>query len=126
MVWSAPATVARRLRNSDVTQQFLATLLPQEAKVLRARFGLEEGEVTTPGSLGWGIVLVGHCLAVRHHKFLGHLRQHGGSLTLLAAVEPAALVGLRITPELGHQLHELGLTVKIELANTRDFNPELN
>src|SRR5579862_7385080 len=50
MVWSAPATVARRLtriagsesrsrQGSDVAQQFLAALLPQEAKVLRARFG---------------------------------------------------------------------------------------
>src|ERR1700734_3301868 len=69
MVWSAPATAARRLSRTDVTQQFLATLLPQEAKVLRARFGIEEGEPMTPGSLGWGIVLVGHCLAVRHGGF---------------------------------------------------------
>jgi hypothetical protein len=128
MVWSAPATVARQLSRvgSDATQQFLATLLPQEAKVLRARFGLEEGEATLPGSLGWGIVLVGHCMAVRHGAFLARLREQGGSLTLLAAVEPEALVGLRITPQLGRQLHELGLTVKIELANSRDFNPDLN
>jgi len=126
MVWSAPATVARRLSRVDVTQQFLATLLPQEAKVLRARFGMEEGEAMTPGSLGWGIVLVGHCLAVRHSPFLARLRKQGGSLTLLAAVQPEALVGLRITPELGRQLHELGLTVKIELASSSDFNPDLN
>jgi hypothetical protein len=109
-----------------VTQQFLATLLPQEAKVLRARFGIEEGEAMLPGSLGWGIVLVGHCLAVRHGRFLARLREQGGSLTLLAAVQPEALVGLRITPELGRQLHELSLTVKIELSNSADFNPDLN
>ncbi len=126
LVWSAPATAARRLTRADVTHQFLATLQPQEAKVLRARFGIEEGEAMMPGSLGWGIVLVGHCLAVRHGRFLAQLREQGGSLTLLAAVEPEALVGLRITPELGRQLHELGLTVKIELANSVDFNPELN
>jgi hypothetical protein len=126
MGWSAPATVARRLSRTDATQQFVATLLPQEAKVLRARFGIEEGEATTPGSLGWGIVLVGHCLAVRHGRFLAQLREQGGSLTLLAAIEPEALVGLRITPELGRQLHELGLTVKIELTNSGDFNPDLN
>jgi hypothetical protein len=126
MVWSAPATVARRVSRGEVTRQFLAALLPQEAKMLRARFGLEEGEAMTPGSLGWGIVLVGHCLAVRHGPFLAQLREQGASLTLLAAVQPEALVGLRITPELGRQLHELGLTVKIELANSRDFNPELN
>jgi hypothetical protein len=110
MVWSAP----------------VATLLPQEAKMLRARFGIEEGESTTPGSLGWGIVLVGHCLAVRHSPFLARLREQGGSVTLLAAVQPEALGGLRITPELGRQLHELGLTVKIEMTNTNDFNPDLN
>ncbi|HEY4341702.1 MAG TPA: hypothetical protein VGM97_17290 [Steroidobacteraceae bacterium] len=126
MVWSAPATVARRAGRTDVTQQFLATLLPQEARMLRARFGIEEGEALMPGSLGWGIVLVGHCMAVRHGRFLARLREQGGSLTLLAAVEPQALVGLRITPELGRQLHDLGLTVKIELANSTDFNPDLN
>jgi len=137
MVWSAPTTVARRLtrisggearvtKGSDIAQEFLAALLPQEAKVLRARFGLEEGEATTRGSLGWGIVLVCHCMAVRHGRFLARLRQQGGSLTLLAAVQPEALVGLRITPEMGRQLHELGLTVKIELSNNREFNPDLN
>ncbi len=126
MVWSAPATVARRMSRTDVTHQFLPSLLPQEAKVLRARFGIEEGEAMLPGSLGWGIVLVGHCLAVRHSRFLARLREQGGSLTLLAAVEPEALVGLRITPELGRQLSDLGLTVKIELTNSADFNPELN
>src|ERR1700749_3711490 len=62
MVWSAPATVAKRKsylasgetrvkRGSEITEQFLGALLPQEAKMLRARFGLEEGEVATPGSL---------------------------------------------------------------------------
>jgi hypothetical protein len=126
MVWSAPATIARRLSRTDETQQFLATLLPQEAKVLRARAGIEEGESLLPGSLGWGIVLVGHCLAVRHGRFLARLREQGGSLTLLAAVQSEALVGLRITPELGRQLHELSLTVKIELTNSGDFNPDLN
>ncbi len=137
MVWSAPATVARRLtriagsesqtrKGSEVAQQFLAALLPQEAKVLRARFGLEEGEATLPGSLGWGIVLVCHCMAVRHGRFLAQLREQGGALTLLAAVEAEALVGLRITPQMGRQLHDLGLTVKIELSNSREFNPELN
>ena len=137
MVWSAPATVARRLtriagseaharKGSEVAQQFLATLLPQEAKVLRARFGLEEGETTLLGSLGWGIVLVCHCMAVRHGRFLAQLREQGGSLTLLAAVQPEALMGLRITPEMGRQLHDLGLTVKIELSNSSEFNPELN
>src|ERR1700733_1425179 len=137
MVWSAPATVARRLtriagseahtrKGSEVAQQFLATLLPQEAKVLRARFGLEEGEATLPGSLGWGIVLVCHCMAVRHGRFLARLREQGGSLALLAAVQAEALMGLRITPEMGRQLHDLGLTVKIELSNHREFNPDLN
>jgi hypothetical protein len=120
MVWSAPASVGRQ------TQQLLATLLPQEAKVLRARFGLEEGEMSTPGSLGWGIVLVCHCMRVRHGPFLARLREQGASLTLLAAVEPEALVGLRITPEMGRQLHDLGLTVKIEVPNSPDFNPDLN
>ncbi len=76
MVWSAPTTVARRA--SGVTQQFLATLLPQEAKVLRARFGLEEGEATAPGSLGWGIVLVGHCMTVRHGPLPGTTAGAGG------------------------------------------------
>ncbi len=136
MVWSAPATVARRSgitgsearvpRASETTQEFLAALLPLEAKVLRARFGLEEGEASARGSLGWGIVLVCYCLTVRHGRFLARLRQQGGSLTLLAAVQPEALVGLRITPEIGRQLHDLGLTVKIELSNQREFNPDLN
>lgn len=116
MGWSAPSVVA---------QHMLAGLLPQEAKVLRTRFGLDEGE-TTPGSLGWGIVLVCHCLTVRHGRFLARLREQGGSLTLLAAVQPEALAGLRITPEMGRQLHDLGLTTKIELAHSRDTNPELN
>ena len=124
MVWSAPGPLARRMRRAS--DQHDVQLLPQEAKVLRARFGLDEGE-TTPGSLGWGIVLVCHCLAVRHRRFLARLREQGGSLTLLAAVEPEALVGLRITPEMGRQMHELGLTVKIEPAGNRDSNrgPEL-
>jgi hypothetical protein len=139
LVWSAPATVARRLahhqktspesrakKGSAVTQQVLAELLPKEAKVLRARFGMEEGDATTPGSLGWGIVLVCHCMTVRHGPFLARLREQGGSLTLLAAVQPEALVGLRITPETGRQLHDLGLTIKIELPNSRDSNLALN
>jgi hypothetical protein len=137
MAWSAPAMMARRRSTltgsqsrvrtgSEVTQQFLATLLPQEAKVLRARLGLQEGELTTPGSLGWGIVLVCHCMAVRHGAFLARIREQGGSLALLAAVQPEALVGLRITPDMGRQLHELGLTVKIETTNSRDFGPDLN
>jgi len=136
MVWSAPATVARRrsylaggearVKGSVMTEQFLGALLPQEAKMLRARFGLEEGEVMTPGSLGWGIVLVCHCMTVRYGRFLARLREQGGSLTLLAAVEPAALTDLRITPEMGRQLHDLGLTVKIEVAGSPDFNPDLN
>lgn len=109
--WSATSTVA--------------ALLPQEAKVLRARFGLDESE-TTPGSLGWGIVLVCCCLMVRHGRFLARLRAQGGSLTLLAAAQPEALGGLRITPEMGRQLYDLGLTVKIELANSPDSSPELN
>ena len=136
MVWSAPATVARRARQAGggtrtkagaaVTEQFQGALLPQEAKVLRARLGLEEGETLTPGSLGWGIVLVCHCLTVRYRGFLRRLREQGGSLTLLAAVQPEALVELCITPEMGRQLHELGLTVKIEVAGAPEFNPELN
>jgi hypothetical protein len=120
MVWSAPATVARRF------SPLAGGELPHEAKVLRARFGLEEGEVLTPGSLGWGIALVCYCMKVRYGGFLARLREQGGSLTLLAAVEPGALVGLRITPELGRQLHDLGLTVKIDVAGSPDFNPELN
>jgi hypothetical protein len=136
MVWSAPATIARRrsylgggqtrAKGSAVTEQFLGALVPQEAKMLRARFGLEEGEVMTPGSLGWGIVLVCHCMTVRYRRFLARLREQGGSLTLLAAVEPEALMDLRITPEMGRQLHDLGLTVKIEVAGSPDFNPDLN
>ncbi|MEJ0008990.1 MAG: hypothetical protein WDM77_22150 [Steroidobacteraceae bacterium] len=124
MGWSAPSAMAKA--GSRVTEQFLAALLPQEAKMLRARFGLEEGEVTQPGSLGWGIVLVCYCMSVRHGRFLAQLRSQGGSLTLLAAVQPEALVGLRITPEMGRQLHDLGLTVKIELSGSPEFNPELN
>jgi hypothetical protein len=136
MQWSAPATMARQMSRltstepprtgSGVTRQFLATLLPQEAKVLRARFGLDESTALPPGSLGWGIVLVCHCMAVRHGRYLARLRDQGASLTLLAAVEPDALVGLTITPEMGQLLHELGLTVKIELANSPDFDPDLN
>src|SRR5580692_7945761 len=59
LVWSAPATAAQRTARmagsqtrvrtgADITHQFLATLLPQEAKVLRARFGIEEGEMASP------------------------------------------------------------------------------
>jgi hypothetical protein len=118
VVWSAPVTVAKRMPR--------AARLPGEAKVLRARFGLEEGEPPLPGSLGWGIVLVCHCLMVRHGRFLARLRDQGGSIALFAAVEPEALVGLRITPEMGRQLHDLGLTVKIEVPNSRDFSPDLN
>jgi hypothetical protein len=121
MVWSAPAATG-----SEVTKEFLAALLPQEAKMLRARFGLEEGDALTPGSLEWGIVLVCYCMAVRHGPFLARLRDQGGSLTLLAAVEPEGLAGLRITPEMGHQLHALGLTVKIELSSSAEFDPDLN
>ncbi|HTC51989.1 MAG TPA: hypothetical protein VK700_08650 [Steroidobacteraceae bacterium] len=136
MVWSAPATLARRrsylpggqspAKDSALTDPLLEALQPQEAKMLRARFGLEEGEVMTPGSLGWGIVLVCHCMTVRYGRFLARLREQGGSLTLLAAVEPEALMDLRITPEMGRQLHELGLTVKIEVAGSADFNLDLN
>ena len=57
---------------------------------------------------------------------MARLREQGGSLTLLAAVEPEALMDLRITPEMGRQLHELGLTVKIEVAGSADFNLDLN
>jgi hypothetical protein len=121
MGWSAPTTLARRMP----AQELMGALLPQEAKVLRARFGLDEAE-TTPGSLGWGIVLICHCLTVRHHRFLAQLRGQGGSLTLLAAIQAEALVGLRITPEMGRQLHDLGLTVKIELAGSRDAGSDLN
>ena len=137
MGWSAPATAAQRISRitgsesrvktgSAVTQQFLSALLPQEAKMLRARFGLEEGDAVPTGSLGWGIILVCYCMAVRHGRFLARLREQGGSLTLLAAVEPEALAGLRITPEMGRQLHELGLTVRIEVPNNLEFNPDLN
>lgn len=137
VAWSAPATVAQRQsrmergqiqgrKPADIAQQFLGMLLPQEAKVLRARFGLEEGERAALGSLGWGIVVVCHCMAARHGAFLARLREQGGSLALLAAVEPEALSGLRITPEMGRQLHELGLTVKIEATSGREFGPELN
>lgn len=80
----------------------------------------------TPGSLGWGIVLVCHCMRVRYGQFLARLRDQGGSLTLLAAVEPESLTDLRITPEMGRQLHELGLTVKIEVAGSAEFNLDLN
>jgi hypothetical protein len=118
VVWSAPLAGAKGLSRP--------AQLPGEAKVLRARFGLEEGEPPVPGSLGWGIVLVCHCLMVRHGRFLARLREQGGSITLFAAVEPEALVGLRITPEMGRQLHDLGLTVKIEVPNSRDFSPDLN
>jgi hypothetical protein len=118
VVWSAPIMVAKRMSQT--------ALPPREAKVLRARFGLEEGEPAAPGSLGWGIVLVCHCLMARHGQFLTRLREQGGSITLFAAVEPEALVGLRITPEMGSQLHDLGLTVKIEVPNSRDFSPDLN
>ena len=121
MGWSAPATLARRMP----AQELMSSLLPREAKVLRARFGLDESE-TTPGSLGWGIVLICHCLTVRHRRFVEQLREQGGSLTLLAAVDPEALLGLRITPEMGRQMHDLGLTVKIEVAGSREFNPDLN
>lgn len=121
MGWSAPTTLARGMP----ARELMSALGPQEARVLRARFGLDEAE-TTPGSLGWGIVLVCHCLSLRHGRFLGRLRAQGGSLTLLAAVEPEALVGLRITPEMGRQLHELGLTVKIEPAGSRDPASDLN
>jgi hypothetical protein len=121
MGWSAPTTLARRMP----TQELMSAVLPQEAKVLRARFGLDEAE-TTPGSLGWGIVLVCHCLTVRHRGFLARLREQGGSLTLLAAIQPEAMVGLRITPEMGRQLHDLGLTVKIELGGSRDSGSDLN
>ena len=135
MGWSAPATLARKLtgaggtgsrpkRGASIAQDVLSVLLPQEARVLRARFGLDESE-SLPGSLGWGIVLVCHCLMVRHGPFVAELRQQGGSLTLLAAIEPQAMAGLRITPQMGRQLHDLGLTVKIELAS-RESNPELN
>jgi hypothetical protein len=71
-------------------------------------------------------VLICHCLTVRHRRFLARLREQGGSLTLLAAIEPEALVGLRITPEMGRQMHDLGLTVKIEPAGNRDANADLN
>jgi hypothetical protein len=121
MLWSAPTSLVRR----PDARESLSALLPQEAKVLRARFGLDEAE-TTPGSLGWGIVLVCHCLTVRYRRFLSQLREQDGSLTLLAAIQPEALVGLRITPEMGRQLHELGMTVKIELAGSRDPGSELN
>jgi hypothetical protein len=121
MGWSAPATLARRLP----ARELMGALLPQEAKVLRARFGLDEAEMT-PGSLGWGIVLVCHCLTVRHGRFLARLREQGGSVTLLAAIQPEALIGLRITPQMGRQLHDLGLTVKIELAGSRESSADLN
>jgi hypothetical protein len=130
MGWSAPTTLARKLTGSRtrkggaITEDLLSVLLPQEAKVLRARFGLDEAE-SQPGSLGWGIVLVLHCLTVRHGPFIAKLRQQGGSLTLLAAIAPDAMAGLRITPEMGRQLHDLALTVKVELAS-RESNPELN
>jgi hypothetical protein len=134
MGWSAPSTLARQITRSGpgsrpksgaaIAQDLLSVLQPQEAKVLRARFGLDEAE-SLPGSLGWGIVLVCHCLMVRHGAFVTRLREQGGSLTLLAAIEPAALDGLRISPEMGRQLHDLGLTVKIELASP-DSNLELN
>ncbi|HTV76894.1 MAG TPA: hypothetical protein VMF03_01450 [Steroidobacteraceae bacterium] len=121
MGWSAPAMLARRMPAREI----MSSLLPQEAKVLRTRFGLDEAE-TTPGSLGWGIVLICHCLSVRHRGFMKRLREQGGSLTLLAAIQPEALIGLRITPEMGRQMHDLGLTVNIEPANSRDSNPDLN
>jgi hypothetical protein len=122
MVWSAPATAARRMARLAGGE----ALLPQEAKVLRARVGLEEGAVMPPGTLGWGIALVCYCMKVRYGGFLARLREQGGSFTLLAAVEPEALMGLRFTPEMGRQLHDLGLTVKIEVAGSPDFNPDLN
>jgi hypothetical protein len=121
MGWSAPTTLARRMP----AQELMSALLPQEAKVLRARYGLDEAE-TTPGSLGWGIVLVCHCLTVRHGRFVARLREQGGSLTLLAAIQPEAWAGLRITPEMGRQMHDLGLTVKIEPAGSRESNSDLN
>ncbi len=121
MGWSAPTTLPRRRSAQDT----MSALQPQEAKMLRTRFGLDEAE-TTPGSLGWGIVLVCYCLTVRHGPFLAQLREQGGSLTLLAAIQPEAMLGLRITPAMGRQLHELGLTVNIELAASREPGSDLN
>ena len=113
----------------DVTQQFLATLLPQEAKVLRRPLrNWRRSEPTTlreprVGNRSWWAI-AWRCAT---SPFLGAPAQAGGNPdTLLAAVQPEALVGLRITPELGRQLHELGLTVKIELTSSGDFNPDLN
>ncbi len=94
--------------------------------MLRARFGLDERDATTPGSLAWGIVLACHCMTVRHGTYLARLREQGGSLTLLAAVQPVALVGLRITPDMGRLLHELGMTIKIEVPSGQDSNLALN
>jgi hypothetical protein len=94
----------------------LARLLPHEAKVLRARFGLDPGNPGGVHNLGAALALVCESLVVRHGGFLGRLHAQGGSVTLQVALSPQAQGGFRLTPELGRWLAKLGITLEFEFA----------
>lgn len=94
----------------------LASLTPHEAKVLRARFGLDVAAAGGIRDIGAALALVCESLVVRHGVFLNQLRTQGGSVTLQVTLSSQAQGGFRLTPELGLWLVKLGITLEFEFA----------
>ena len=107
--------------SSAVSSMILSSFTPQEAKVLRMRFGIEGG-AEGPFTLGWALWLTCACLYSRHGAYLKQLSAQGGSLTLLVAYSPRALAGFRLMPDTARQIGDLGLTIKFELLESSQLN----
>ncbi|HTY50623.1 MAG TPA: RNA polymerase sigma factor region1.1 domain-containing protein [Steroidobacteraceae bacterium] len=107
---------ARMPRLAHEAHAMLASLTPHEAKVLRARFGLDVGAAGGVRDLGAALALVCESLVVRHGTFLRRLHSQGGSVTLQVTLPPEAQGDFRLTPQLGHWLAELGITLEFEFA----------
>ena len=104
---------------SEVTgemRKILAQLTPHEAKVLRARFGLDVSAAGGIRNVGAALALVCESLVVRHGTFLNRLRAQGGSVTLQVTLSSRVQGGFRLTPELGLWLVKLGITLEFEFA----------
>lgn len=94
----------------------LSSFTPQEARVLRMRFGVETGSSEGPFTLGWALWLTCACLHSRHGDFLRRMGGQGGNFTLLVAYSPDSLSGFSMQPDTARQVSDLGLTIKFELS----------
>jgi hypothetical protein len=86
--------------------------------VRRAQWRQMGQAVDAPDGAGTAVFLTCGHLLLRHGAFMRRMRSEGGSLTLVATLSSQSLSSFRITPELGHWLNELGMTVELDFAST--------